>query len=365
MPQLDRIKIKGFKSIKDSDVKLSSLNILIGPNGAGKSNFISFFKMLNEIVNARFQNYVTKYGGSNALLYFGQKHTDSIDAYLEFGKNAYEFVLEPTINNQMFFAKEYISYHNQSDPKPWEDYHGTGHKETSLIRASKNEQGQDYSIANKVLDSLKSWRVYHFHDTSESSKIKGNCDINDNWILRPDASNLAAFLYLLKLNHFEYYSNILKTVQLIAPFIEDFILEPAKLNSDIIRLEWKHKESDDYFDISQLSDGTIRTICIATLLLQPDLPSCILIDEPELGLHPYAINIIGSLFKSVSMKTQIIASTQSLLLVDQLEPEDLIVVDYKNDQSVLKRPTSEELQDWLEVYSLGELWEKNVLGGRP
>ena len=363
MPHLDRIKIKGFKSIKQSDVKLSSLNILIGPNGAGKSNFISFFKMLNEVVNQRLQNYVTKSGGSNALLYFGQKHTDSIDAYLEFGKNAYEFVLEPTINNQMFFAKEYISYHEDNYPKPWENYLGSGHKETSLISASKNKQG--YSVADQVLDSLKSWRVYHFHDTSESSKIKGNCDINDNRILRPDASNLAAFLYLLKLNHFEYYSYILKTVQLIAPFIEDFILEPAKLNSDTIRLEWKHKESDNYFDISQLSDGTIRTICIATLLLQPDLPSCILIDEPELGLHPYAINIIGSLFKSVSKKTQIIASTQSLLLVDQLEPEDLIVVDYKNDQSILKRPTSEELQDWLEVYSLGELWEKNVLGGRP
>ncbi|WP_049804051.1 AAA family ATPase [Desulfosporosinus acidiphilus] len=152
---------------------------------------------------------------------------------------------------------------------------------------------------------------------------------------------------------------------MIAPFIEDFILEPVKLNPDKIRLEWKHKESDNYFDISQLSDGTIRTICIATLLLQPDLPTCILIDEPELGLHPYAINILGSLFKSVSKNTQIIASTQSLLLVDQLEPEDLIVVDYKNDQSIFKRSTSLELNDWLEVYSLGELWEKNVLGGRP
>ena len=362
MPQLDRIKIKGFKSIKHADIKLSSLNVLIGPNGAGKSNFISFFKMLNEVVNERLQNFVTKSGGSNALLYFGQKQTDSIEAYFEFGKNTYEFVLEPTNNNQLFFAKEYISYYDKSYPKPEEDNLGSGHKETSLFRASNNK----YSVANQqVLDSLKRWRVYHFHDTSESSRIKGNCDINDNRILRPDGSNLAAFLYLLKQNHFEHYSYILKTVQLIAPFIEDFILEPVKLNLDKIRLEWKHKESDNYFDISQLSDGTIRTICIATLLLQPDLPSCILIDEPELGLHPYAINILGSLFKSVSKKTQIIASTQSLLLVDQLEPEDLIVVDYQNDQSIFKRPTSLELNDWLEVYSLGELWEKNVLGGRP
>lgn len=172
--------------------------------------------MLNEVVNERLQNFVTKSGGINALLYFGQKQTDSIEIYFEFGKNTYEFVLEPTNNNQLFFAKEYISYYDKSYPKPEEDNLGSGHKETSLFRASNNK----YSAANQVLDSLKSLRVYHFHDTSESSRIKGNCDINDNRILRPDGSNLAAFLYLLKQKHFEHYSHILKTVQLIAPFIK-------------------------------------------------------------------------------------------------------------------------------------------------
>ena len=251
--------------------------------------------------------------------------------------------------------RPYLSCHFQ--PKQG---HGL---ETLLLDVLRKKRG--LSVADQVKDSVKDWLVYHFHDTGDTSKLKGDCDINDNRAFRPDASNLAAFLYMLKRKHFGHYSYILKTVQLVAPYIQDFVLETSNLNHNLIRLEWKHRESDKYFDISQLSDGTIRTICIATLLLQPDLPSTILLDEPELGLHPYAINILASLFKSVSKKTQIIASTQSLSLIDQLEPEDLIVVDYIGNQSQFKRLFTDELENWLNEYTLGELWEKNIFGGRP
>jgi predicted ATPase len=212
---------------------------------------------------------------------------------------------------------------------------------------------------------LRGARVYHFHDTSAAAKVKQSGDLNDNEALRSDASNLAAFLFLLKSKHPESYRRIASTVRLAAPFFDDFRLRPSPFNEQKILLEWSEKNSDAYFNAHAFSDGTLRFICLATLLLQPELPSLIIIDEPELGLHPYAIQLLAGLVRSASQKAQVILSTQSVTLVNQFSPEELIVVDRKDGASEFRRLSPQELESWLESYSLGELWEKNVLGGRP
>ena len=206
-------------------------------------------------------------------------------------------------------------------------------------------------MAYYVLNSLKSWKVYHFHDTSESSKVKQTCNINDNRFLRPDAGNLAAYLYLLKEAHNPYYDNIVDSIRMVAPFFDDFNLRPSPFNPETIKLEWKHKDSDEYFDGHSLSDGTLRFICLATLLLQPSLPETILLDEPELGLHPYAISLLATLLRSTSTRTQVIASTQSVTLVNQLTPEDILVVDRDKQQSTFRRLNEEEIKT-LEIISM-------------
>ncbi len=197
--------------------------------------------------------------------------------------------------------------------------------------------------------------------------MKKTADINDNRYLRPDGSNLAAFLYYLREKHETSYSLIRRTVALVAPFFDDFLLEPQRLNTDKIRLEWRHKGSDAYFDVSSLSDGTLRFIALTTLFLQPETyrPSVILVDEPELGLHPYAITMLASLVKQASVKTQVILSTQSPLLLDHFQPEDVLVTDRVDGGTQFTRLESAGLVSWLQDYSLGQLWEKNELGGRP
>ena len=210
--------------------------------------------------------------------------------------------------------------------------------------------------------------VYHFHDTSSTAAIKQTSDIYDSLRLRADAGNLAAYLYMLQNSDFRpYYERIVETVHLIVPFFDDFVLQPQIDNPNLIHLRWKDKGSADALDVSALSDGTLRFMCLTTLLLQPEtlLPSIILIDEPELGLHPSAINVLAGLLRSASTQTQVIVSTQCVPLVDQFDPEDIIVVERDADQSTFRRLKTEELAHWLEEYSLGELWEKNVLGGRP
>ena len=197
--------------------------------------------------------------------------------------------------------------------------------------------------------------------------MKKTADLNDNRFFRPGGANLAPFLYYLREKHESSYSLIRRTVQRVAPFFDDFVLAPQRLNEDKIRLEWQHKGTDAYFDAASLSDGSLRFIALATLLLQPESlrPSVILLDEPELGLHPYAITMLASLLKQAAAQTQIILATQSPFLLDHFEPEDVLVADRVNGQTQLTRLDTPSLETWLQDYSLGQLWEKNEIGGRP
>jgi predicted ATPase len=351
---LDRIEIQGFKSIREMRLDLKPLNVLIGANGAGKSNFISVFGLLRHLTEGRLQVYVAQSGGADALLHFGRKTTSGMRLGLTLGEFRYAMDLAPSNADNLFFSHEHYG-------DTQETWGATGHSETQLLKAL---YASDVT-PKEILLRMHGWRVYHFHDTSASAKVKQTGDLGDNEALRPDASNLAAFLFLLRTKHPESYRRIVSTIRLVAPFFDDFRLRPSPFNEQKILLEWSERTSEAYFNAHALSDGTLRFICLATLLLQPNLPSLILIDEPELGLHPYAIQVLAGLVRSASEKTQVILSTQSVSLVNQFDPEDLVVVDRTNGESVFRRLSLEDTKDWLEGYSLGELWEKNVFGGRP
>ncbi|MEA3308186.1 MAG: AAA family ATPase [Chloroflexota bacterium] len=360
--RLDSIEVSGFKSIRElQKLALRPLNVMIGANGAGKSNLIALFQLLNQMVMGNFQTFVRQHGGADTFLYFGQKTTAKITVKLTFGKNAYACVWMPTVDDRLFFAEEncifYGDYASQAERSL-----GSGQLESNLPQAVQEKRWRPFYY---VLDGLKSWRVYHFHDTSDSAPLKKIGDINDNRYLRPNAGNLAAFLYRLQQSQRSHYEAIRDTVRLVAPFFDDFILRPLPENENKIRLEWREPGSDYPFMAHHLSDGTLRFICLATLLLQPRLPATILIDEPELGLHPYAIGVLASLMRSAAAKKQLIVSTQSVTLVNQFEPEDLLIVENRDRATVIERVDPARLSEWLEDYALGELWEKNVLGGRP
>ncbi len=365
MPELDTITVKGFKSIAAIEkLKLGAINVVIGPNGSGKSNFIGVFSFLHAIREGHLQDYVIKAGGADKVLHFGSKATQKLEIHVSFqdGINQYEVVLEPTAADQLHPAEEWVYFWDKSRyPRPHSD--GLASLGTEAGISNSRLKGK----AEYVRQHLNRWRLYHFHDTSSTSPMKKTADVNDNRYLRPDGSNLAAFLYFLRLKHDTAYSLIRRTIQRVAPFFDDFVLEPQQLNPDKIRLEWRHKGSDAYFDSSSLSDGTLRFIALATLFLQPDSfrPSLILVDEPELGLHPYAITLLASLVKQAAVATQVILSTQSPLLLDHFQPEDVLVADRVGGGTQFTRPESARLASWLEDYSLGQLWEKNELGGRP
>jgi len=355
--RLNRLKIEGYKSIKVLDIELKPLNILIGANGVGKSNFIGFFKFMKKILDKDLQFYVAQQGGANKILHFGSKTTEELSFELLLGVNEYIVELKSTLDDKLIFKSEktYFTLSNNSFLE------NRGGLESELPTFRKKPD----SVNSHIVSYIQDWKVYHFHDTSSTAKVKQTCNINDNKMLSPDASNLSAFLYAIKLYNSKSYKKIVKTIQRVAPFFHDFILEPEIHNSDTIRLKWKHQGTDDYFDANDLSDGTLRFICLTTLLLQPNLPTIILLDEPELGLHPFALKILASIFRVVSKKTQIIASTQSATLADEFDIEDIIVVDRVDNHSEFKRLDKDNYKEWLEEYSLGEMWQKNLIGGVP
>jgi len=361
---LQKIEIENYKSIKKVEIKISNINILIGSNGAGKSNFITFFKLLNSLIKEKLQNYIAEESGANNIFHHGLKNSEYLKSRIEFKKNGhhneYKFLLKANNNGGVYFEKESASYYHEKYGEKYGKYNiATGNTETNLFLDSRK-------TAEYLKKHIGKFKLYHFHDTGKTALVKQSFNIHDNEILYEDARNLASFLFRLKMKEPKVLDKIVKTIRLIAPYFDGFVLKPSVFNEEEIRLGWKEKDSDMLFNASHLSDGTLRMICLITLFLQPNPPKIIILDEPELGLHPFALTVLSDLIKKVSKEeVQVIISTQSVPLIENFTIDDIIIVEKQGRESTFKRPDKEFLKDWIDEYTLGELWEMNLLGGRP
>ncbi len=369
--KLKNIYIKGFKSI-DSEtgqsIPLGDVTVLLGANGSGKSNLVSFFSMLNFMTTGSLKPYVDKHGASR-LLFYGPKKTETISFELQFEDNkafdTYSVKFSHGLPDRLVISGEKVTFRKRENAKAQEYFLESANNESGL----KNDARKTSQVLYLLLSRI---RAYQFHDTSDTAKIKDRGYVDDAKYLRHDAGNLAAFLKMLHGHHkySKYYARIIRHIQRVMPQFGDFDLESVPGNKDYVRLNWKDSSGSDYlFDPHQISDGSLRFMALAALLLQPPdlLPKFIVLDEPELGLHPAAIAELVGMVKIAAQNTQVLLATQSTRLVDEFEPENLVIVerDEQRHCSIFKKLNVEELSDWLARYSLSELWEKNVLGGRP
>ena len=365
--RLEKITLKGFKTIKSlENFGPNNLTVLIGPNGAGKSNFISFFRMMSWMLAdpENLQVHVAEQGGAGRLLHDGPDRTREIEAELtirtDAGENQYAFRLVFAADDVLIFVDERYRFSREGyGTKASWTLVGAGHRSPGLL-------GRDNVdiTAGVILSILKRINVYQFHNTSTTARIRGKWNVFDNRYLKEDAANIAPVLYRLKMEEGAHYQRIVDNIRLVLPFFSDFELAPYY---DSLLLSWRERNSDQVFNVSQASDGMLRVIALVTLLLQPEsgLPDVLVLDEPELGLHPYAINVISGLIRAVSTNAQVIIATQSAAFVDCFEPADVVVVERNGRESSFRRLDEKDLALWLEDYSLSELWEKNVLGGSP
>jgi|SRR5579863_916500 len=361
--RLKSITLRGFKTIKDlEDFQPGPITVLIGPNGAGKSNFISFFRLLSWalVPPGQLQEQVAKLGGASAILHDGPERTRDIEAHLVLVTEAkeYEYLFRLAFAARDVFIYTTESFRHSGDPV-WSTL-GVGQREPELIKSA--ESGD--ATAKTILNLLQKLVVHQFHNTSEGSRIRQKWSTEDSRWLKEDGANLAPFLFRIQQQYPKYYARIVETIRLILPFFADFELKPE---FGKVLLAWRERGSDRVFSVGQAADGMLRILALVALLQQPefDLPNVVILDEPELGLHPYAIEVLAGLVRAASQHVQVILATQSVSLIDRFTPEDVVVVDRAGRESKFHRYTRAELDSWLEEYTLSELWEKNVIGGRP
>lgn len=343
---LDKLTIRGFKSIRSlENFRLKDINILIGANGAGKSNLIEFFRLIKNVIDGNLNDYIRLGGGISDFLFDGRKRTSQMDFETYFGSRGYRFTVKPGAAENCLLTDEARFYDGR-----WQ----------------KSTENEDSEYSRSVYDGISSWQIYHFHDTSSTAGMRHYQIVQDDEKLRFDGSNVAPYLLRLKNRHPDEYREILDALGLVMPFFDDFILEPSSFGErEKVNLSWRQRGSDYPMQPYHLSDGSIRFICLATALLQPNPPSTIVVDEPELGLHPFAVALLAELIQNASCRTQLIVATQSPIFIDHFKVDDIVVVNRKDGSSTFDRLEEEEYREWLEDYSTGELWRKNLLSGGP
>jgi predicted ATPase len=354
--RLKSVVVEGFTSIRAVTLALHDLNVLVGANGAGKSNFIRALSMLGRIVDGELGLFVGLSGGASALLSADKAAPRLIRLGVDSDAGEYSAELIAAAGDSLIFNDEIVL---PRDTRVMTSL-GRGHRETALT-VSEPLWVPD---AAPLIETLRGCRVFHFQDTSRTAPVKQLGYVADNRSLHPDAGNLAAVMLRMRDGERGRYQRIVRMIKQVAPFFRDFVLEP-ELAADRVRLRWQQEGGDTVFPADALSDGTLRFICLAVLLGQAELPGLITLDEPELGLHPFAIVQLAEMLRTVSQQSQVLLATQSVTLMNQFELGDLVVVERQDGSSVFERPDPQRLGEWLADYSLGELWEKNLLGGRP
>ncbi len=366
--KIDTLEITGFRGIKHAKIELRDINVLIGANGAGKSNILLSVYLLSERNHSSFRQFFNGLGGNDSLFYGGVKLNSKIKIKITLAD------------------KKKLTHATQID------YISGGQVEISQISNAESKSGQKLTLFNfddqkqeiyspvrdtatvnilvehskKISELFGNLGIYKFCDTSPMSPIRQPSLINDNVNLRGMGENLSAWIYLFSIKQPKQFSFFQSLVRRVVPRFDCFVLRPDPFNENQIRLEYRNLGQDLLLSAAHLSDGSLRFIALAVLLLF-NPPPLIIIDEPELGLHPTALQLIADLIRQASFESQIIVATQSVDFLNQFEPHQILVVEREEDseETLVKRLDATELEGWLEDYSVGDLWLKNVLGGKP
>jgi predicted ATPase len=369
-----RIEVEGFRSLQSVELDLGRVTVLIGPNGAGKSNLLAFLQMVPLIHTESLQRFVQQRGGANALLHYGAKRTPRARFRLEFHQeavdNAYEAELAYSAGDRLTLDNEYTFFRAMGAPAFTEQIVCTSAPESPLRKLAQEPGHPTFRTVSWWLSRMN---FFHFHDTSMMSALRQNAAEAQDRFLRSEGNNLAAFLYRLKNSDSQEdkaaWKRINMMIRRIAPAVQELnpvAVNPGEARPRMVRLDWVDDQGET-FGVHDLSDGTLRAIALVTALAQPSstLPAFITIDEPELGLHPAALALFAGLVRSVSSRCQVVLATQSPALLDHFDAEDVVVAERVDGASRFRRLEREALGDWLNEYSLSQLFDKNVLGGRP
>ena len=369
---LGRLVVEGFRSIRHLELDLTTdVTVLIGANGSGKSNLVSALELVSRVVDNTATDRLTRQAGVARQYFDGPSGSvDSILIELTQEKSSnnglsltYRTRIENDINDQPLYTEELTFQDSSGTPRLFRQEFGPSQR-SEIQRIACNPAHELYGAVESFIPLVSSCRVFHFDDVSANAPVKGFSTVGDDVYLRSDAENIAAYLFKVRNDHPRHYQRIVSAVRHVTPFFDDFVLVPDP--SERIRLRWKQRGLDRTFLAHEASDGTLRFICLATLLLGPDLPATVVLDEPELGLHPAAIGLLAEMTHIAGRNGhKVILATQSVPLLSHFDLEEVVVLERVDGATQATRPDRAALEGFLEDYSTGSLWEMNLLGGRP
>jgi predicted ATPase len=363
---LSRIELENLLSFKHLDFEMRPLNVLVGPNASGKSNLIRSLSLIQALPKRGLSQAIADGGGSRswinrrtggvASIHIEGSEEPRFDYTLSFQEAGQSWAIDrETYANVFERRQEQVSLGTR----------GNTVMQTSIASnvsvLSEIRHPSEPALA-KLADAFNNIRLYREFVTGPRAQARSGTSsslLADH--LDEDGANLA-----LRLGEMDLQIGLHTVNRAISRLFELFSEVKVSTRGGITQLYVREKGIENTFAATSLSDGTLRLLCLLTVLLDPTPPPLICIEEPETGLHPDAIRDVAGLLVEASSRTQVVVTTHSPALIDALsdQPEAVAVCERDFDGfTQIRRLQGSKLTEWLERYTLGELWQKGEIGG--
>jgi predicted ATPase len=385
------IKLSNFRSFRDLDLALGNLNVLIGRNGSGKSNFLSLFDLLGKAARGNLNGFIRQQVGTfddlrhyhtvnNDIIFweieFSSEHHGALYYRAELGARApagYTVLLERLERSPN------EGYENRY--KFLEVYNGRVKILKTYARGDQEEQAATFENATQELilpqllnetrypaqveahRYLRDLHVFQGFGDSELETVRGAqlLDVVDPLRLNPDGSNLISVLNALMQDarYDDVLAQLYDVLRTVFPDFKQFDLPTA--GGGRATLAYRSQDLRRSISAHLMSDGQLRFLGLLMLLMLPNPPGLIAIDEPEIGMHPKMIDVFAEILREAAERTQVIVATHSPQLLDRLPPESMLIVEREEGASTITRLNVDEVSPWLDDYAPGYLWTNTTL----
>lgn len=385
----ERIRVQGFRRLRDVDLKLRPLNVLIGANGCGKTSLLDVFSLLSASAKGDLREMISDIAGidSNLTTLRGVAGEKARFARCELDKQVQTLGYAP-LKYSITFKPSKTSYEipdesltQQTDMtksvpmKHLEVMHGRVRYYDPNARqlmvpnwvydpweSALSQVPNMYQEPGTFRRTLGSSTHYHALDVSSRAPVRLPQQMREAKLPGPNGEDLAACLYWMREADPDRFETIEDTLRVAFPSFERLNFPPVA--AGLLAITWKEQDVKYPFYMHQLSEGTLRFLWLVTLLYSPGLTEVTLLDEPEVSLHPELLSILADCLRDASQRTQLIVATHADRLVRFLKPEEVVILDMEDGATTATRADELDLDAWLSEYTLDQVWQAGRMGGR-
>lgn len=382
MHKVKKIRIAGFRRLREIEIEMRPLMVLIGANSVGKTSILDAVSLLSASAAGKLNVELNSLGGVTEVSTRGQSKKITLEAEMDCpGFQPLEYQLEIEAKGQGYsIPLETLSQEKKGEylePFKHIDSHYNNIKyfdtnankfvrpdwEHNPLESSLSQVPKMFNHPEELRRTLSSVSQYHALDVGPRAPVKLPQQMKPALLPGENGEDLVSFLYNLRESNHDRYETIEDTLRAAFPGFEGLNFPPAA--AGMLSLTWKEKQFKDPIYAHQLSEGTLRFLWLASLLQSPNLSTITMIDEPEVSLHPELLSLLADSMRETAVRTQIIVATHSDRLIRFLKPQEVVVMDIDEDGCALARwADTIDLEEWLKEYSLDEVWRMGRMGGR-